>query len=775
MQSGSQYDEVTLGMIDNHSNVLLNEGPQLLHSLEEVTPSQRGLGEMYNCEDRNTGRVQDECSGDQLALMSHFGGPSNTNAITQQLNDAKEALDSDQIMHLEQLPSQQQAFKRNVSVFVEKGKGGVQSSLRKVSHESEDEIESESSRRNPGQDIGGGGTSLNGGAGNAKHSKQATSVLKRWLVDHLQNPYLKPHEKTQLAQASGLTKKQVQNWFTNIRKRLIVPMMQKYQNKKDIKQILQRVKLRIDCSSGSSEQDDHQEKGQDANGAKKNGKQSTQKGDPNQKRKTSIGIIDYKNVGNHLGQMGASHQKFHVTGSDPQATQSFKLEGHTTNYEEEKQQQSNQNQLKLKKPCLPQQSAHHHLPPPPSNGDTKVSQYLEQQDLFNKRMLEQGIVNGDSGSSGRLHNQSESQSNGSSGIQQENNSGIGSSAGATSGQSLVDHSVFNGFQFKNQQSEVVNGANGSLSELQNNQQIQYIPIVMFCCPSLIRGEICHCGPMHSMNPIRLPSINHLAEIINHVTHITSMNQQQSTPQNPSSVTASSGNPPSSTVNSTSQAHVLPRLTQNNIAKFDASNNKHSNETGGTQMQQQNQQIYNFGGSYQDSSSKANQSSSIFPPPHDIQGLSNRNKNGVLPKLSSLNSNNGQPLLNGSLANLQAPIKPLPSSIFNQQQQFPSLLHNNGHLHSHHHQQFQGFHNPSSSSSGNTNLDVSMLGDAMINQDKLRHHQAALSGNASLLWGSFPLVQLPKPSSQLGSSGTSNNGSSKQQQMSGGMGGQGAEN
>ena len=53
---------------------------------------------------------------------------------------------------------------------------------------------------------------------NTKHSKQATSVLKRWLLDHIQNPYLKPAEKTQLALASGLTKKQVQNWFTNIRK-----------------------------------------------------------------------------------------------------------------------------------------------------------------------------------------------------------------------------------------------------------------------------------------------------------------------------------------------------------------------------------------------------------------------------------------------------------------------------------------------------------------------------------------------------------------------------
>ena len=53
---------------------------------------------------------------------------------------------------------------------------------------------------------------------NTKHPKQATAVLKKWLIEHLQNPYLKPQEKAQLAEASGLTKRQVQNWFTNVRK-----------------------------------------------------------------------------------------------------------------------------------------------------------------------------------------------------------------------------------------------------------------------------------------------------------------------------------------------------------------------------------------------------------------------------------------------------------------------------------------------------------------------------------------------------------------------------
>ena len=55
-------------------------------------------------------------------------------------------------------------------------------------------------------------------------------------------------------------------------------MLQKYQNKKDMKQILQRVKLRIDCSSGSSEQDENQDKAHEPSGSKKHQKQNGQNG-----------------------------------------------------------------------------------------------------------------------------------------------------------------------------------------------------------------------------------------------------------------------------------------------------------------------------------------------------------------------------------------------------------------------------------------------------------------------------------------------------------------
>ena len=49
-------------------------------------------------------------------------------------------------------------------------------------------------------------------------SKEATSVLKKWLISHVEHPYLKNNDKLKLSKESGLTKKQVQNWFTNVRK-----------------------------------------------------------------------------------------------------------------------------------------------------------------------------------------------------------------------------------------------------------------------------------------------------------------------------------------------------------------------------------------------------------------------------------------------------------------------------------------------------------------------------------------------------------------------------
>ena len=51
-----------------------------------------------------------------------------------------------------------------------------------------------------------------------KFPSESTSALKKWLLENIDNPYLKHADKVELTKESGLTKLQIQNWFINIRK-----------------------------------------------------------------------------------------------------------------------------------------------------------------------------------------------------------------------------------------------------------------------------------------------------------------------------------------------------------------------------------------------------------------------------------------------------------------------------------------------------------------------------------------------------------------------------
>jgi hypothetical protein len=57
-------------------------------------------------------------------------------------------------------------------------------------------------------------------------SKAAVQILKAWMFSekHIENPYPSENEKHRLMEQTGLTKKQLTNWFTNSRKRLWQPV-----------------------------------------------------------------------------------------------------------------------------------------------------------------------------------------------------------------------------------------------------------------------------------------------------------------------------------------------------------------------------------------------------------------------------------------------------------------------------------------------------------------------------------------------------------------------
>ncbi|XP_030635820.1 homeobox protein Meis1a [Chanos chanos] len=55
--------------------------------------------------------------------------------------------------------------------------------------------------------------------------KMATNIMRAWLFQHLTHPYPSEEQKKQLAQDTGLTILQVNNWFINARRRIVQPMI----------------------------------------------------------------------------------------------------------------------------------------------------------------------------------------------------------------------------------------------------------------------------------------------------------------------------------------------------------------------------------------------------------------------------------------------------------------------------------------------------------------------------------------------------------------------
>merc|ERR1711936_1463590 len=55
--------------------------------------------------------------------------------------------------------------------------------------------------------------------------KVATNILRAWLFQHLTHPYPSEDQKKQLAQDTGLTILQVNNWFINARRRIVQQMI----------------------------------------------------------------------------------------------------------------------------------------------------------------------------------------------------------------------------------------------------------------------------------------------------------------------------------------------------------------------------------------------------------------------------------------------------------------------------------------------------------------------------------------------------------------------
>jgi hypothetical protein len=78
--------------------------------------------------------------------------------------------------------------------------------------------------------------------------------LKKWFIQHADNPYLKEESRNELALKTGLDQRQVSNWFTNVRKRIWQPIKKKNKNK-GAKELMLKVKLRLESEAASVSSD----------------------------------------------------------------------------------------------------------------------------------------------------------------------------------------------------------------------------------------------------------------------------------------------------------------------------------------------------------------------------------------------------------------------------------------------------------------------------------------------------------------------------------------
>lgn len=133
-------------------------------------------------------------------------------------------------------------------------------------------------------------------------------------------------------------------------------------------------------------------------------------------------------------------------------------------------------------------------------------------------------------------------------------------------------------------------------------QVNYIPIVIFCCPNILKNEPCHCGPNSHSEPIQLPSIDHLKEFMNKIGQF-----QQTKVAAPAFKTSStSSNQVSSKhpsillipIGTMTRSNGNQRLTGNNLAKLSA-NIESQSKMASTGLNMPNNNYYNLVENYRE--------------------------------------------------------------------------------------------------------------------------------------------------------------------------------
>jgi len=64
--------------------------------------------------------------------------------------------------------------------------------------------------------------------GRSTYKPKQVFILKKWLSENIEEPFLKKVEKRDIAEKTGLTPKQIGNWVKNIRKVSLYKLISKF-------------------------------------------------------------------------------------------------------------------------------------------------------------------------------------------------------------------------------------------------------------------------------------------------------------------------------------------------------------------------------------------------------------------------------------------------------------------------------------------------------------------------------------------------------------------
>ncbi|CAD8141622.1 unnamed protein product [Paramecium pentaurelia] len=161
-----------------------------------------------------------------LPLFSSTVTEYNETQITQQIEEGLDKLYESIQEKQQKLKQSKEQFDKLASQLFNCEDDVEESNSLGEESSSNEEIKKEKNDEDEQQPI----MQFNKNSNKNKFQKRSIDILKKWFLDHLDNPYPDNTEKQRLSKITGMHVRQIQNWFTNSRKRYLEPLKKKFEH-----------------------------------------------------------------------------------------------------------------------------------------------------------------------------------------------------------------------------------------------------------------------------------------------------------------------------------------------------------------------------------------------------------------------------------------------------------------------------------------------------------------------------------------------------------------